>query len=283
MGGMLKGAVLRSKGAGEVVTGYLPYDKFQKGFHIDPDMSTGLNGPKIAFRTTEDIAKENIGHRALFRGVTPRGVADYAMKNKKRFAGGAGLVGVGAAGMLAGGALAASSFKKKEKQLSARDELSAILFEDPRPRNALGMFSGGGDGGPNPQSMAITYQPAQPQMQPPMEEGLPPEEQQAQQKPKKIVKRDTQMSARETLDEITFARGAIADLAGMSRGNIAIPRGEQAAAYQADALRLVRNNRIKSRMSQTELTGHWRFANAGQKGSRQLADKLKSIGLRGRF
>lgn len=45
-------------------------------------------------------------------------------------------------------------------KFSAREELGLILFGgDPRPRNSLGMFSGGADGGPNPGSMQITYQP----------------------------------------------------------------------------------------------------------------------------
>lgn len=92
---------------------------------------------------------------------------------------------------------------KKTMKCSARAELSQILFEDPRPRNALGMFSGGGEGGPNPQSMQITYQPQVVQQgaqqasmaaQPQQEQGqqpMPPQPQQqdSQQKPKKIVKR----------------------------------------------------------------------------------------------
>lgn len=94
--------------------------------------------------------------------------------------------------------------KQPTQQLSARAELNLILFgEDPRPRNALGMFSGGGEGGPNPQSMQITYQPQVVQQGaqqasmagvPEVQQGqqpMPPQppQQDPQQKPKKIVKR----------------------------------------------------------------------------------------------
>jgi ElaB/YqjD/DUF883 family membrane-anchored ribosome-binding protein len=92
----------------------------------------------------------------------------------------------------------------KEKKLSSREELNLILFGgDPRPRNSLGMFSGGGEGGPNPQSMQITYQPQVVQQGaqqasmagvPEVQQGqqpMPPQppQQDPQQKPKKIVKR----------------------------------------------------------------------------------------------
>jgi hypothetical protein len=56
---------------------------------------------------------------------------------------------------------------------SARDELNLILFADPRPRNSLGMFSGGGmEGMPSSQAMKITYDPRRLQAGMPKEGGL---------------------------------------------------------------------------------------------------------------
>jgi hypothetical protein len=62
--------------------------------------------------------------------------------------------------------------KSQQKRFSARDELSTILFNDPRPRNSLGMFSGGMDLGPNPQNMKIVYDPRRLGLVFPTEQGL---------------------------------------------------------------------------------------------------------------
>ena len=122
---MVKGILKRTQGKGAIITSYIPHDSFVNDFQPDPDMA--LPGKhQVAYRTTKDIAKENIGQRALFRGVSIKDIANYAKRNPKRFLAGAGLAGLGAAGVVSGGALMVRG--KRESLLASK--ATTISFDE---------------------------------------------------------------------------------------------------------------------------------------------------------
>lgn len=95
---------------------------------------------------------------------------------------------------------------------SAREALDSIIaFADPRPRNSLGMFSGADGSEIDPEAIGTVYKQG---VQPPMQ----PQDQEQDQEPgqeesalagvaRKLKGKKIRMSARESLDEIRFARG----------------------------------------------------------------------------
>jgi hypothetical protein len=103
MTAMQKGILTRRANGGSVVSGHMPYDQFKSAFEVDPDMRIPNSKVQVAFRTTQNIGKENIGKGSLLRGVSARSVADYARKHPGRFGAGLGIGALGAAG-IAGGA-----------------------------------------------------------------------------------------------------------------------------------------------------------------------------------
>lgn len=98
-----RGFLTRRANGGAVISGHMPYGQFKSAFEVDPDMRIPNSKIQVAFRTTQNIGKENIGRGSLLRGVSARSVADYARKHPGRFGMGLGIGALGAAG-IAGGA-----------------------------------------------------------------------------------------------------------------------------------------------------------------------------------
>jgi hypothetical protein len=91
------------------------------------------------------------------------------------------------------------AIKERPVAMSARESLNAICFADPRPRNPLGMFTGADGSGIDPEAIGTVYkQGAQVAQQ---------EESALAGIARKLKGKKIRMSARESLDEIRFARG----------------------------------------------------------------------------
>ena len=116
---MLKGALLGTAGPGAIVSGHLDYDRFQRDFHLDPDMGGGQ-----AYRTKTKIGTESIGS-SVTKGVSAGSIAKYVKANPGRFAAGAGLAAAGGAGLAYGASRLLG--KKPVSNMSAADELDSII------------------------------------------------------------------------------------------------------------------------------------------------------------